>query len=688
MKLYSAEHIRNVALVGHGGAGKTSLAEAMLFDSGAISRLGRVDEGTTTTDHDPDEIKRKMSINTSLAPCEWQDTKVNVIDVPGYTDFIGELKASLRVNDATVVVFDAVGGVEVGSEVAWQNAEHSNLPRLAFVNKMERENADFARVVDAIRQRFGSRAVPLQLPIGSEHAFAGVVDLVSMKALTFAGGSNTKIEEGEVPADLADTAAQAREQLVEAVAEINDDLITKYLEGEELSEEEIRDGLRQSVLAGKLVPILCGSAHANKGMQPLLDAIVAYLPSPLEAPTSEEDAAQLKKAGGALAALVFKTMADPYVGKLTYFRVYSGSFKSDSHIYNANRQRDERVGTLLCVRGKAQEAVAEVPAGDVGAVAKLQETVTGDTLCTKEHPVQLSGIPFPSPVFAAAIEPKTKADLDKLSAALQRIIEEDPTVHVTKDQSTGQALLSGMGESHTEIIIDRMQRKFGVAVNVSLPKVPYKETVTSGTKVQGRFKRQTGGHGQFGDVWIELEPNREGDFEFVNKIVGGVVPRQYIPAVEKGVREAMEEGVLAHYPVTGIRVTLYDGSYHPVDSSEMAFKIAGSMAFKKAATEAHPVLLEPIMRLTITVPEQFMGDVIGDLNSKRARVLGMEPRGDGYQVIQAEAPLAEVQRYATDLRSMTQARGMHQMEFARYEEVPPHLAARIIEEAKKEREEK
>lgn len=684
MKEYQAEQIRNVGLFSHGGAGKTSLAEAMLFQSGAITRLGKVEEGTTTTDYDPDEIKRHISVSTALAPCEWRDHKVNVLDTPGYADFIGEVVQAMRVVDGAVIVVDAVSGLEVGTETAWQEAEKNGVPRIFFVNKMERENANFDAVLQSLRTRFGKGVVPLQIPVGSQQNFKGIVDLLTMTVKT-----DDKSPAQEIPAELRDEAQAQRDALIETVVELDDELINKYLEGEEISNEELQRVLRGGVKARSLFPVLCGSALANKAVSDLLDAIVDYIPSPMEVTVRTTDGELPVQAlidKGQLSALVWKTVSDPYVGRLNYFRVYSGTLQSDSHIWNPNRAREERIGQLYMLTGKRQDPVPRVTTGDMGAVAKLQETSTGDTITTKENPVQLAGIVFPEPVFSAAISPKTKADLDKLGPALTRMTEEDPTLRVEKNTETGDTLMSGMGESHIDIAVERMKRKFGVDVNIAEPKVAYRETITASAKAQGRYKKQTGGHGMFGDTWLELEPLPRGsDFVFEDRIVGGAVPKNFIPAVEKGVREAMQEGVLAGFPMVDVKAILYDGSYHPVDSNEMSFKIAASMGFKKAAMDAKPVLLEPVVEMAITVPDAYTGDIIGDLNGKRAQVLGMTPE-DGFTTIQAKAPYAEVRRYATDLRSITGARGKFTTKFAGYEEVPAHVAQQVIAEAKKEKE--
>lgn len=688
MKSYKVEELRNVSLIAHSGAGKTSLTEAMLYNAGVVTRLGRVDEGNTVSDYDPEEIRRKISVNISVTPWEWEGHKVNLLDTPGYADFVGEVKGAIRVSDAVVVTLCAASGVEVGTELVWQYADELKLPRLAFINKMDRENANFQRTLEQMRAKFSAHFVPLQLPIGSQATFKGVVDLLSMQAFLGDGKKGS-----EIPAELRDEAQAMRQQLIEVAAEADDELIVKYLDGEDLSLGEIQRGLATAVASGKVVLVLCGSAIQNIGIRLLQDAIVHYLPSPAVA---EAKATNLRDNSevvirattvGPLAALVFKTMADPYVGKLTYFRVYSGILQSDSRILNANKGEEERIGQLFFLLGKEQTPTKEVIAGDIGAVTKLQVTTTGDTLCDKDHPITLLGISFPHPVAFAAVSPKTKADLDKMGSALARLVEEDPTLVVSRDPDTGETVIAGMGDSHIDIAVKRLQQKFGVDVVTSVPKVPYKETITKTVQVQGRHKKQTGGRGQFGDVWIRFEPQPRGaGFEFVDEVFGGHVPRNFIPAVEKGLREAMTKGVLAGYPVTDFRAALYDGSSHPVDSSEIAFKLAAHLAFKKGMEEGNPILLEPIMRVTIIVPEQFMGDVLGDLNTKRARVLGMEQQ-KGNSIISAEAPLAEMQRYAADLRSMTQGRGYFSMEFVRYDQVPAHIAQTIIEQAKREKEE-
>ena len=675
MQQYSLEHIRNLALLSHCGAGKTSASEAILFTAGAITRLGKVDDGSTTSDYDPDEVKRKISINLSLLPCQWKGTKINLIDTPGYSDFVGEVKAAMRVSEAAIIVVCAASGVEVGTEQVWAYCEEADLPRLIFINKMDRENADFHRTVEELQSKFGSRCIPLQLPIGAHNDFQGVVDLLTMKSYI---GSPPK--EAEIPSSLQNQADSLREKVVEAAAEVDDRLIEKYLGGEELSLEELSHGLRQAVVTGKAVPVLVGSAIQNIGISLLVDAIYDYLPSPKERDVVIAEATQAIEPSqdASLAALVFKTSADPYVGKLTYFRVYTGSVDSNSQLWNATRGGIERIGQLFTVRGKTQEPVPQLRAGDMGAVAKLSLTSTGDTLCSRDKPVKIASILFPEPAFSEAVHPKTKADLDKLGTALSRLSEEDPTLEVHREADTGETILSGLGETHLQVAAGKMLRKFGVGVALETPRVPYKETITMPAKAEYKHKKQTGGHGQYGHVLLELEPLPRGSGrEFVDKVVGGRIPKNYIPAVEKGVNEAVQEGVLAGYPVVDIRARVYDGSYHPVDSSDICFKIAGAGALRKGLSQGQPILLEPIMNIKVTIPEDFTGDIIGDLNTKRARVQGMEP-GGGMNMIEAQVPLAEILRYAIDLRSITQGRGSYTVELSHYEEVPPHSAQKII----------
>jgi elongation factor G len=681
MKDYPAENIRNVALVGHSGTGKTSLAEGLMFVAGATNRLGKIEDHSTLSDWDPDEQKRGFSLNLSILPLEWDGHKVNLLDTPGYMDFMGEVKCGLRAADTALIVVDASSGVQVGTEFAWRFAEELNLPRAIFINRMDRDNADFNGALSQIQSLWGNKCLAVQLPIGSQQAFAGVVDLLTMKAYT-----GEKAEEGEIPAELASQADQLREKLIEAAAETDDTLITKYLEGEELTAEELANGVRAGIATGGIVPILTGSATKVIGGRRLLDSIVSLFPSPAARPVSVDDREIAADPSKPLAALVFKTTADPYVGRLSYFRVLSGTFKSDSHVWNANRNADERIGAVYHIVGKSQEQASQITAGDIGAVAKLAETHTGETLCARESPVTLEAISFPNPSFSAAISPKTKADLDKMGTALNRIAEEDPSLRLERSADTGEVILSGLGDSHVEVALEKIRRKFGVDLDLHMPRVPYKETVKATAQAEYTHKKQTGGHGQFARVALEVETLPRGTgFEFVNKTVGGVVPKQYIGSVEKGVTEALSDGILAHYPIVDMRVTLYDGKEHPVDSSDIAFKLAAAQAMKKGAQDAQPIILEPIMNMQITVPEANTGDVISDLNGKRARVLGMTPSGT-MTTVDAQAPMAEVQRYAADMRSITQGRGFFTMSLSHYEEVPAHLAQKIVDNANKERE--
>ncbi|NHM25555.1 elongation factor G [Desulfofundulus sp. TPOSR] len=666
MKNYQTSQIRNIGVVAHGGAGKTSLVEAMLFNTGAITRLGRVEDGTTTADYHPEEINRQVTIHTSLVPCEWQNCKLNILDTPGYSDFIGEVRGVLRVVETALFVVSAVDGVEVQTEVIWDLVEQGNQSRIIFINKMDRENANFYKVLDDLQAKFNANFAPIQLPIGQANDFTGIVDLVEQKAYSFENG---KPKEVAVPDNLASEIPSYREKLIEAAVEADDELMMKYLEGEELSSEEIKQGLQKGVIAGKVVPILCGSATKNMGVTNLMDFLVKNCPAP---PVEE---------GAPFSGLIFKTLADPYVGKMNFIRVFTGTLKSDTVVLNSTKEKQEKIGQILYVRGKNSTPTTEVPTGDIAVLVKLQDTSTGDTLCDKDRPVKLEGINFPEPTLTVAIQPKSKGDEDKLGDALSKLLEEDPAVRVEKNTETKQTLLTGMGELHLDILLERLKRKYGVDVTMDSPKVPYRETIRAEVKVEGKHKKQTGGRGQYGHVWLRLEPLADAPFEFTEEIFGGAVPKQYIPAVEKGVREAMQEGVLAGYPVTGVKVVLYDGSFHPVDSSELAFKIAASMAFKKGQQQAKPVLLEPIMEVEVTVPENFMGDIISDFNTKRGRILGMEAAGKNSRV-KALVPLAEMYRYAIDLKSMTQGRGSFRMKFSSYEEVPARLAEEIIKKAK------
>jgi len=664
LKNYQTGQIRNLGVVAHGGAGKTSLVEAVLFNTGVLSRLGRVEDGTTVSDYHPEETTKQITIHTSLVPCEWNGVKINLLDTPGFSDFIGEVKGALRVADAAIFVVSAVDGVEVQHEVIWDLADGYELPRIIFINKMDRENANFEKVLDDLKTKFKASFVPVQIPIGDFDTFTGVVDVINEKAYTGDG----KGEETAIPSDLAGEIARYREQLIEAAAEGDDDMTMKYLEGEELTREEIKDGLKKSIDRGKVIPVLAGSATKNIGIAQLLDVVVNYLPAPAEE-------------SGPMVALVFKTIADPYVGKMNFLRVFKGTLKSDTVVLNSTKEKNEKIGNVLYVRGKNTVQTDTVPCGDLAVVVKLQDTGTGDTLCDKDKPAVLEGIDFPVPTFTVAIAPKSKNDEDKLGDAISKILEEDPTIRVEKNTETKQTLLTGMGELHLNIMVEKLKRKYGVDVVMNDPKVPYRETIKSKVEVEGKHKKQSGGRGQYGHVWIRFEPNPEEDFVFTEEIFGGSVPRQYFPAVEKGLREAMVEGVLAGYPTTGIKATLYDGSYHTVDSSELAFKIAASLAFKKGAQQAKPVLLEPIMSVEVVVPDNFMGDIISDFNTRRGRVLGTESSGKN-TVIKAMVPLAEMYRYAIDLKSMTQGRGSFTMEFSNYEEVPARQAEEIIKKAK------
>ena len=694
MKRPETAKIRNIALVGHGTSGKTTLTEALLFSAGATTRLGRVEDGTTTTDFDEDEIRRKISISTALAWCEWKGHKITLVDTPGFAAFLTDAKNALRVVDAAVVVVGATDGVKVSTEKLWSAAAAMELPRAIYLSKMDKERADFIRVLEDVRKNLSASAVPVQVPIGQESGFIGVVDLVRMRALRFTPDGAGKAVEEDVPAAVRELAESQRATLVEAVAEADDELLEKYLEGTELSETEVREGLIRAIHAQKLFPILCGAPARSIAVTPLLDLAVEAFPSPLDRPPLEGKDAKdgvvrcEAKDGGPLAALVFKTIADPFAGKVTMFRIYSGTLSSDSAVLNVSRGAKERIGQLLLLRGKHQTPVESLGAGDIGAVVKLKETQTGDTLCDEKTTVRLPGITFPTPAISFAVEPKAKGDEDKMSIAFTRLREEDPTIQIRYDPQTRETVVSGMGRAHVEIVAERLKRKFGVEVVLKTPRVPYKETIKARVReVQGRHKKQTGGRGQFGDCWIHMEPMpRGGGFEFSNQIVGGSIPRNFIPAVEKGVVEAMERGALAGCQVVDLKVILYDGSTHPVDSSEMAFKLAGRLAFRKAMTQAKPTLLEPVMTVEVVAPGDCMGDIVGDLNSKRGRVLGIEAKGRN-QAVKASVPLAEMLEYDSRLRSITGDRGDYSMEFSHMEEVPAHIQEKIIAESKPAEEE-
>ncbi len=682
--------IRNVGFAGHGGVGKTSLVEAILFACGAVNRLGKVEDGTTTTDFDPDEIKRKISLNTAVAYCDWKGHRLNLVDTPGYGDFVADARGGLRVVGGAVIVVDGVAGVQVQTEKVWKFANEYGLPRVVVINRLDRERADFFRTLESLQKRLKGRLCPLQVPVGSEAGFTGVVDLVAMKAYTTTGGKTT---ETEIPGELMDTAKSYREKLVEAVAETDDDLLAKYLEEGSLAEAEMVAALRKAVAAGTLVPVLVASATRAIGVQPLLDLIIHEFPSPADQgevdgidPKSKSAATRAPDPKAPLAALVFKTVTDPHVGKLSLFRVYSGTLKADSQVFNSTRETRERVGHIGWLQGKTQKPVESLGPGEIGVVAKLKDTLTGDTLCDEARPVVLPAIVFPEPSISFSIQPKSRGDEDKISTALHRMEEEDPTLHHHFDPETKQLLVSGIGQLHVEVTVERMKRKYNVDVTVLPPRIPYKETVKGRAEVQGKYKKQTGGRGQYGDVWLKVEPlQRGGGFEFVDDIFGGAVPRNYIPSVEKGVRECMKRGILAGYPIVDLKVSLYDGSYHDVDSSDMAFQIAASMGLQKGFMEAKPILLEPIMNVEVTAPAENAGDVIGDLNGRRGRIVGMEPEGEVVQV-RAQAPMAEMLTYESTLRSMTGGRGGYSMEFSHYEELPAQLAEKVIAAAKAEKE--
>ena len=682
----SLEKTRNIGIMAHIDAGKTTTTERILYYTGINYKIGEVHEGTATMDWMVQEQERGITITSAATTCFWRDHRVNIIDTPGHVDFTIEVERSLRVLDGAVAVFCSVGGVEPQTETVWRQADKYGVPRLAFVNKMDRVGADFFRVVKMIETRLGARPAVMQLPIGAEDKFAGIVDLITMKAVVWEDESlGAKFHQEEIPADLKAQADEYREKLLEAAADADEALMEKYLDGKPISEAELRAAIRKATLALKIVPIVCGTAFRNKGVQPMLDAVVDFLPSPVDIPPVKGVIASTDKPDERPArddvpfsALAFKIMTDPFVGTLTFFRVYSGSISSGASIYNSTKTKRERVGRLLKMHANKREEIKDVYAGDIAAAVGLKTATTGDTLCDENKPIVLESIDFPDPVISIAIEPKSKADQEKLGLSLQKLATEDPSFRVRTDEETGQTIISGMGELHLEIIVDRLLREFSVGASVGKPQVAYRETVRKSVEQQGRFVRQTGGRGQYGDVWIKLEPQQPGGgFEFVDAVKGGSIPREYIPAVEKGIREALDNGVLAGYPVVDVKVTLFDGSYHDVDSSEIAFKIAGSMAFKQAARKASPVLLEPIMSVEVVVPEDFMGDVIGDLSSRRGKVLGMDTR-PAAQAIDARVPLAQMFGYATDVRSMTQGRATYTMQFSHYEPVPAAVAEGII----------
>jgi len=687
MKDYSVGKIRNVCLMSHGGAGKTTLAEAMLFNTGVLDRFGKVSDGTTTTDYDAEEIKRKVSISTAMAPCEWKDFKINIIDTPGYFDFVGEVKQGIRVADSSIILAPAKGGIAVGTEKSWAYAKDQGIPKVFFISKMDEENANYFAVIDQLVKTFGKSIIPFQIPIIEGEKFTGIVDVINMNAKKF---DKDKLIDIDIPANLNDKISEIKEALNEVIAETDEVLMEKYFGGEEFTSEEIQKGLRAGISAGSLVPVFCGAAAINVAVQLLMDAIIEYLPSPEDKPMvvgkkpGTDEVVEFKATADApLSVLVFKTVADPFVGKISLFRIYSGTMKSDSVVYNTTSEKTEKIASLFFMRGKKQVPTDKLIAGDIGGVSKLQNTNTNDTLCEQSKPIVLEGIEFPEPAIALAVEPKTKGDEEKISSGLHKLQDEDPTFKVYINTETHQTLISGVGEQHLDVIVSKLKAKFGVSVNLTDPTVPYREAIKKKVKVEGKHKKQSGGHGQFGHVWIEFEPGETPGLVFEEKIFGGSVPRQYYPAVEKGLQESISKGVLAGYPVVNLKATLVDGSFHAVDSSEMAFKIATKLAYKKGLALASPILLEPIAHVEVYIPDNNMGDIIGDLNKRRGRILGMNPQENGMQEVVAELPQAEMFKYATDLRSMTQGRGYFKLWFERYEEAPAMVAQKVIEESKK-----
>lgn len=686
MKDYKTELIRNVALVAHGGAGKTSLAEAMLFGTGAVNRMGKVEDGTTVSDFDEEEIRRSISLSNSVIPCEWKDSKINVLDTPGYLDFVGEVKNALRVSDGAVVVVDAVAGVEVGTELVWGYADERNLPRMVVVTKMDRDNADFQSALNNLSKAFDAAFVPLVLPIGKEQSFRGLYDLIAMRARM--GGAG---DPGEAPADVLDLAAEWREKVIEAAAEGDDQLMMKYFEDEELTEDEIRSGIRAAMYSGSLVPVYFVSGTANVGVLPLLETVTALFPSPAESEGDSVEGAEgpetiTADSSGPLAALIFKTYTDQY-GKRSFFRILSGSLESDSRAYNINQRAEERLGQLYVMRGKEALPVDRLDSGDIGAVVKLSDTNTADTLCDRGHPLEAKLATYPSAVYEAAVQPRTQADQAKMATALARLSDEDSTLSWRMDPITNETILSGMGEVHLTVAINRAESRFGTHLDTQVPKVPYQETITRTYSTQYRHKKQTGGAGQFAEVHLRVEPMERGEgFEYVNEVFGGRISQSFIPSIEKGIKQVMKQGVIAGFPVVDVRAAVYDGKEHPVDSKDIAFQIAGREVFKLCVQGAGPALLEPIYDVTVVVPADNMGDTIGDLNTRRARVQGMDQEGTK-GVIHAQVPLAEIQRYANDLRSFTGGRGYYTLEFSHYEPVPAHLQQEIVEKVKREKEE-
>ncbi|MCK9275794.1 MAG: elongation factor G [Syntrophales bacterium] len=693
MAKYDSNSIRNIAIVGHGGTGKTTLGESFLFVSGKTDKMGRVDDGSSSLDFEPEEQKRHISISSSVSNFEWNKHRVNFVDTPGDANFAMDTKNSLRVVDAAIIVIDSVGGVEFQTEKVWSYADDLALPRLVFINRMDRERSNFKAAVESVHERLGKKVMPLYIPIGQDESFRGLVDLVEMKALIFEDQKG-KFKREDIPDELMDSASEFREMMMEDIAECDEALMERYLEEGELSSEDLKEGLRKGIVSGDLVPATCGSALKNIGTITLMNMITAYLPSPVEKgavegtnPKSGEKEERQPDENAPFSAMVFKTIADPYAGKLTLFRVYSGTLTADYVFYNSTQKNNEKCGAIFYLEGKSQKPAESLVPGDIAAMAKLKETYTGDTICDEKKPIVYEKVSPANPVTSFAVFPKSKGDEEKIFSSLNRLMEEDSTLNLHRNEETKEMILSGMGQVHIDVTLEKLKRKFGVDVALKQPKVPYKETIKGKTRVQGKYKKQSGGRGQYGDTWLEIEPLERGEgFEFVDAIVGGVVPKTYIPAVEKGIVEAMAEGILAGYPVVDVKVSLVDGSYHTVDSSEMAFKIAGSMGFKKGFEQCQPTLLEPIVTIDIEVPDEYMGDVIGDLNSRRGRVLGMDKNGPN-QVIKGQAPLSEILTYSADLTSITSGRGSFSYTFSHYEEIPAHLKEKVIAEAKKEKEE-
>lgn len=693
MKDYKTNKLRNVGIIGHNGCGKTTLTEALLYYTKATDRFGKVEDGTTVSDYDIEEKKRKISVSTSIAPCEWENIKINLVDIPGYFDFVGEMISGLKAIDLAMIVVSAVSGIKVGTEKAWSYVNKNKLPRAFFINKLDRENSSFEKVLTSLKDKFGISIVPIQYPIGTEEDFKGVVNVISRRARIY-NPKTHEMEDADIPSELLDKVDECKNMIMEAVAETDEVLLDKFFSEGTLSDEEIYNGLISGSAKGEIAPVMCGSAIKVIGMNTLLEDIVECFPSPENMPAVKAKDIKNNKeievkfdANEPFSAFVFKTIADPFVGKLSLFRVMSGKAKADAVVYNSNKEKSEKLGSMYFLKGKLQIPAQEIIAGDIGAISKLQYAATGDTLCEASRPIMFENVQFPKPVMSMAVLPKSKGDEDKISSGLTKLLEEDPTFKLSRDVENAETIISGIGEIHLEVIASKLKNKFGAEVVLELPKIPYRETIKKISDVQGKHKKQSGGHGQYGDVKIKFEPSREGEeLQFVDQVVGGVVPRQYIPAVEKGLRECIQHGVLAGYPVIRLKATLHDGSYHPVDSSEMAFKVAASLAYKKGLEMAEPVLLEPIMKVEVSVPSDYMGDVIGDINKKRGRVLGMDQE-DGMENLVAEVPQSEMFKYATDLKSLTQARGSFSMAFERYEEVPPQEAEKIIEKSKKNKEE-